>query len=49
MLVDLPYMDPSNTICTPKSEPYAIIHQYDRFQPWKEMILDKYADIKYVS
>jgi protein YibB len=39
MLVDLPYMDPSNTICTPKGEAYSIIHQYDRFQPWKEKIL----------
>jgi protein YibB len=49
MLVDLPYMDPSNTVCTPKSEPYAIIHQYDRFQPWKEILIGKEKDVTVVT
>jgi hypothetical protein len=39
MLAELPYMDSENLVCTPKGEPYAIVHQYDRFQPWKEEIL----------
>lgn len=39
MLVDLPYMDSENLVCTPKGEAYSIVHQYDRFQPWKEEIL----------
>lgn len=30
-------------------KPYAIVHQYDRFQPWKEIILKKYAKTEYVS
>lgn len=49
MLSDLPYLDSENLVCTPKGEPYAIVHQYDRFGEWKELLLEKYAGIKYVS
>jgi hypothetical protein len=41
MLVDLPYMNSSNQVCTPDGIPYTIIHQYDRYQPWKEKLLSK--------
>ena len=30
-------------------KPFAIVHQYDRFQPWKEILLEKYGETKYVS
>jgi len=39
MLVDLPYIDSENLVCTPKGEVYPIVHQYDRYQPWKELLL----------
>ena len=30
-------------------KPFAIVHQYDRFQPWKEILLKKFNDVEYVS
>lgn len=30
-------------------KPYAIVHQYDRFQPWKDLLIDKYSETKYSS
>ena len=30
-------------------KPFAIVHQYDRFQPWKEILLEKYGETKYAS
>jgi hypothetical protein len=30
-------------------KPFAIVHQYDRYQPWKEILLQKYSGVQYVS
>lgn len=40
MLVDLPQMI-DGKVCTPNGIPYAIVHQYDRYQPWKESLLNE--------
>jgi hypothetical protein len=48
MLVDLPVMKDSQ-VCTPSGKPYAIVHQYDRYQPWKNVLLEKYVALKLVS
>lgn len=38
MLVELPKMI-NGQVCTPAGEPYYIVHQYDRYQPWKEELV----------
>ena len=40
MIADVPQMI-NGQVCTPSGEPYAIVHQYDRYQPWKEELLGK--------
>jgi len=40
MLVSLPIINESNLVCTPTGEVYPIVHQYDRYIPWKEKILN---------
>jgi len=42
MLCKLPEMV-DDQVCNEKGEPYAIVHQYDRFLPWKDALLKKYA------
>lgn len=48
MLVDLPKLI-NGQVCTPEGKPYAIVHQYDRYNPWKEELLEKLEIVKYVS
>jgi hypothetical protein len=36
-------------IYSESGRPYAIVHQYDRYEPWKKILLNKYAKINYVS
>jgi hypothetical protein len=48
MLVALPQMI-DGKVCTPSGKPYAIVHQYDRYQPWKEELLEKLGTTNYVS
>jgi len=49
MLVDLPYMDSTNLVCTANGEVYPIVHQYDRFQPWKEKLVGREKDVTVVT
>lgn len=42
MLCDLPQMI-DGKVCNAAGEPYAIVHQYDRYQPWKEILTNQYA------
>jgi hypothetical protein len=42
MICDLPQMI-GDQVCNAKGEPYAIVHQYDRYQPWKEILTNKFA------
>lgn len=48
MLVLLPKMV-DGKVCNQHNEPYAIVHQYDRYQPWKETLLEKLGTTNYVS
>lgn len=48
MLCGLPKLM-HDKICTPSGEPYAIVHQYDRYMPWKNELLEKLGVSKYVS
>jgi len=48
MLVLLPKMV-DGKVCNQHNEPYAIVHQYDRYQPWKEQLLEKLGTTNYVS
>ena len=48
MLVDLPIMVDSQ-VCTPSGKPYAIVHQYDRYHPWRNELINKVSPVKYVS
>lgn len=48
MLVETPQMI-DGKVCTPEGEPYAIVHQYDRYSPWKEELHEKIGLAKYVS
>lgn len=48
MLCKVPEMINGQVISS-NSKPYVIVHQYDRYQPWKEILLEKYADFKYIS
>jgi len=41
MLVELPQMI-DGKVCTPSGEPYTIVHQYNRYEPWKQTLLKKY-------
>ena len=36
-------------VCNELGVPYAIVHQYDRYQPWKEVLLDSLNIVKYIS
>lgn len=40
MKVELPVIQ-DGIVSTPNGEPYAIVHQYDRYAPWKTMIYDR--------
>lgn len=42
MLCGLPQMI-NEQVCNAAGEPYAIVHQYDRYQPWKEILTNKFA------
>ena len=48
MLVDMPVMI-GNVVCTPEKEPYTIIHQYDRYEPWAETLLGKAPEYTIVT
>jgi hypothetical protein len=48
MLVGLPKMI-EGVICNANGQAFTIVHQYDRYQPWKETLLEKHANLKYVS
>lgn len=48
MLVEVPQMI-DGKVCTPSGEPYCIVHQYDRYAPWKEALLESLGVAKYVS
>jgi hypothetical protein len=41
MTCPLPQMI-DDQVCNAAGEPYAIVHQYDRYQPWKEILTQKY-------
>ena len=43
MLCKLPQMNEDGLVCNSQGEPFAIVHQYDRYEPWKEILLKKYA------
>ena len=49
LLCKIPEMKDDGLIYAENGKPYAIVHQYDRFHPWKELLLNKFSDIKYVS
>jgi len=36
-------MNDDGIVCNSKGEPFTIVHQYDRYEPWKEILLKKYA------
>jgi hypothetical protein len=42
MICDLPQMI-DEKVCNSQGQPYAIVHQYDRYTPWKEILLKKYS------
>ena len=42
MTCDLPVMI-DQKVCNSAGEPYAIVHQYDRYKPWNEILTNKYA------
>lgn len=42
MICGLPKME-GDLICNADGYPYTIVHQYDRYAPWKEILLKKYA------
>jgi hypothetical protein len=42
MLCGLPQMK-DGQVCNALGEPYAIVHQYDRYQPWKELLTNKFV------
>ena len=44
----IPTME-NELVLNEKKQPYAIVHQYDRFQPWKDILLEKYGKTKYSS
>ena len=48
MLVGVPQMI-DGKVCTPSGEPYAIVHQYDRYAPWKEALIGKGSDVTVVT
>ncbi len=48
MLVEVPQMI-GGKVCTPSGEPYCIVHQYDRYAPWKEELHEQIGIAKYVS
>jgi hypothetical protein len=48
MLVEVPEMI-DGKVCTPDGKPYCIVHQYDRYAPWKEELHEKIGLVKYVS
>lgn len=41
MTCSLPQMI-DGLVCNSDGEPYAIVHQYDRYEPWKQTLLKKY-------
>jgi hypothetical protein len=43
LLCKIPEMKEDGLIYAENGKPYAIVHQYDRFQPWKEALLEKYS------
>lgn len=45
---DVPTMK-NDLVINSKKQPYAIVHQYDRYQPWKEILIEKYSGTQYVS
>jgi hypothetical protein len=46
---EVPQMKDDGLVYADNGKPFAIVHQYDRFQPWKEILLQKYSGTKYVS
>jgi len=42
LLCKIPEMKDDGLIYAENGKPYAIVHQYDRFQPWKDALLQKY-------
>lgn len=48
MLTGLPAIN-NNKAITPTGEEYFIVHQYDRYLPWKEQLLENIIKINYVT
>jgi len=48
MLCDLPKMI-NGEVCNSKGKPYAIVHQYDRYLPWKNELIAKLSPSNFVS
>lgn len=45
----IPQMKDDELVYADNGKPFVIVHQYDRFQPWKEILLKKYSGTEYVS
>jgi hypothetical protein len=45
----MPELREDGLIYAENGKPYSVVHQYDRFQPWKDVILDKFSDTVYAS
>ena len=43
MLCPIPTMNSDYEVCNSKGEPYCIVHQYDRYQFWKDVLLNKFV------
>jgi hypothetical protein len=39
----------SGFVFADNGKPFTIVHQYDRYQPWKEILEEKHGGVKYVS
>lgn len=49
LLCKMPELREDGLIYAENGKPYSIVHQYDRYQPWKDVILDKFSDTVYAS
>jgi len=48
MLVSLPIMK-EGKVCTPSGKPYSIVHQYDRYIPWRNELINNISSVNYIS
>ncbi len=49
LLCKMPELREDGLIYAENGKPYSVVHQYDRYQPWKDAILDKFSDTVYAS